>query len=132
MGAITKSARRRPDRIAQLTAQVQALTARLAALEATPEPSENGNSHKVPQSRRDRVDFAAQCPGRGDEWPAGCTGQFDDQRFRDHNRPVPDNSNRCIAAVPGDGTGRSFDDYRPRNRFDNSPVISERPADWRN
>ena len=53
MGAITKSARRRPDRIAQLTAQVQALTARLAALEATPEPGENGNGHKAPQSRRD-------------------------------------------------------------------------------
>src|SRR5438067_3840238 len=58
MGAITKSARRRPDRIAQLTAQVEALTARLAALEATPEPSENGNGHKAPQSRRDLLKLA--------------------------------------------------------------------------
>ena len=58
MGTVTKSARRRPDRIAQLTAQVQALTARLAALEATPEPSENGNGHKAPQSRRDLLKLA--------------------------------------------------------------------------
>src|SRR2546422_4097433 len=59
MGAITRSARRRPDRIAQLTAQVEALTARLAAIEATRESSENGNGHnKAPQSRRDLLKLA--------------------------------------------------------------------------
>lgn len=50
---------RRPDRVAQLTAQVEALTARLEALETEPQSSENGNGHQsAPQSRRDLLKLA--------------------------------------------------------------------------
>jgi hypothetical protein len=50
---------RRPDRVAQLTAQVEALTARLEALETAPHSSENGNGHeRAPQSRRDLLKLA--------------------------------------------------------------------------
>jgi hypothetical protein len=48
----------RPDRVAQLTAQIEALTARLDALETMP-PTENGNGHqRAPQSRRDLLKLA--------------------------------------------------------------------------
>src|SRR5947209_4790399 len=54
-----KEAGRRPDRVAALTAQVESLTARLAALEGAPAPSDNGNVHeKAPQSRRDLLKMA--------------------------------------------------------------------------
>jgi hypothetical protein len=50
---------RRPDRVAQLSAQVEALTARLEALETAPRSSENGNGHeRAPQSRRDLLKLA--------------------------------------------------------------------------
>jgi hypothetical protein len=50
---------RRPDRVATLTAQVEALTARLEALETAPHSSENGNGHeRAPQSRRDLLKLA--------------------------------------------------------------------------
>jgi len=50
---------RRPDRVAHLTAQVEALTARLEALETAPHSSENGNGHeRAPQSRRDLLKLA--------------------------------------------------------------------------
>src|SRR5881398_2590777 len=53
MGATKKT-----DRIAQLTAQVEALTSRLNALEAPVEADQNGNGHKAPQSRRDLLKLA--------------------------------------------------------------------------
>ena len=59
MGASKKIARREPDLVTQLSAQVQALTARLDALEATPHVSQNGNGHHdAPQSRRDLLKIA--------------------------------------------------------------------------
>ena len=54
MGATKKT-----DRIAQLTAQVEALTSRLNALEAPVEADQNGNGHKAgPQTRRDLLKLA--------------------------------------------------------------------------
>src|SRR5437762_12979830 len=53
MGATKKT-----DRIAQLTAQVEALTSRLNALEAPVEADQNGNGHKAPHSRRDLLKLA--------------------------------------------------------------------------
>ena len=59
MGATKKTARRQPDVVTQLSAQVQALTARLDALEGGPGPSQNGNGHHDgPQSRRDLLKIA--------------------------------------------------------------------------
>jgi hypothetical protein len=59
MGASKKTISHAPDRIAQLTAQVEALTARLAAIEGTALPSTNGNGgHTEPQSRRDLLKLA--------------------------------------------------------------------------
>src|SRR5947209_5614155 len=47
------------DQIARLTAQVEALTARLTALEAPAVSGSNGNGHeKTPQTRRDLLKLA--------------------------------------------------------------------------
>jgi len=61
MGRSRAGARRQPDKVARLTAQVAELTARLEALEASPRASENGNGtgrDKAPQSRRDLLKLA--------------------------------------------------------------------------
>ena len=61
MGKSRAGARRQPDKVARLTAQVAELTARLEALEASPRASENGNGtgrDKAPQSRRDLLKLA--------------------------------------------------------------------------
>src|SRR5947208_16687317 len=59
MGATKKTARRQPDVVTQLSAQVQALTARPDALEGGPGQTQNGNGHHDgPQSRRDLLKIA--------------------------------------------------------------------------
>src|SRR5205823_6224928 len=59
MGSSKKTAQPQPDVVARLTAQVEALTARLDMLEGSPRHSENGNGHnKAPQSRRDLLKLA--------------------------------------------------------------------------
>lgn len=65
MGVSGKIARRQPDAVAQLRAQVEALSARLEALEASPRVSPNGSddggrtgNHHGPQSRRDLLKLA--------------------------------------------------------------------------
>ncbi len=61
MGGSKIGARRQPDKVARLTAQVAELTARLEAIEARPRASENGNGNgreQAPQSRRDLLKLA--------------------------------------------------------------------------
>ena len=59
MGSSKKTAQPQPDVVARLTAQVEALTARLDMLEGSPRHSENGNGqNKAPQSRRDLLKLA--------------------------------------------------------------------------
>ena len=59
MGSSKKTAQPQPDVVARLTAQVEALTARLEMLEGSPRHSENGNGqNKAPQSRRDLLKLA--------------------------------------------------------------------------
>src|SRR5205814_3680483 len=59
MGSSKKVAQPQPDVVARLTAQVEALTARLDMLEGSPRHSENGNGqNKAPQSRRDLLKLA--------------------------------------------------------------------------
>jgi hypothetical protein len=59
MGSSKKTAQPQPDVVARLTAQVEALTARLDMLEGSPRHGENGNGHnKAPQSRRDLLKLA--------------------------------------------------------------------------
>src|SRR5438309_9701300 len=59
MGSSKKTAQPQPDVVARLTAQVEALTARLDMLEGSPRHGENGNGqNKAPQSRRDLLKLA--------------------------------------------------------------------------
>src|ERR1700694_5791986 len=62
MAGAGKGARRQPDEVARLTAQVAELTARLEALEAAPRAADvNGNGNgqdKAPHSRRDLFKLA--------------------------------------------------------------------------
>jgi len=63
MAGARKGARRQPDEVARLTAQVAELTARLEALETTPRGSSNGNGNgnghdQAPHSRRDLLKLA--------------------------------------------------------------------------
>src|SRR5438094_5553642 len=59
MGSSKKTAQPQPGMVARLTAQVEALTARLDMLEGSPRHSENGNGqNKAPQSRRDVLKLA--------------------------------------------------------------------------
>src|SRR2546429_6445632 len=112
MGTITKSARRRPDRIAQLTAQVQALTARLAALEATPLPSETGNGHKAPQSRRDLLKLAGAAA-------AGAAGSI-------LLRTVPAAATNNLPVILGNSTtndASTTTDLFPTTAFAPSPLF---------
>src|SRR5437667_130040 len=66
MGSSKKTAQNQPDVVARLTAQVEALTARLDMLEGSPRHSENGNGqNKAPQSRRDLLKLPGFAPIQG-------------------------------------------------------------------
>src|SRR5438094_132410 len=79
MGSSKKTAQPQPDVVARLTAQVEALTARLDMLEGSPRHSENGNGqNKAPQSRRDLLKLAgAAAAGAAGSILIGVTGGSD-------------------------------------------------------
>ena len=125
MGATKKT-----DRIAQLTAQVEALTSRLNALEAPVEADQNGNGHKAgPQTRRDLLKLAGAAA-------AGAAGTI-------LLRTAPAAATSGMPVLLGNATtndsaattdlfpGRQSDDDGSGHRLDDRSAIPECPIDWR-
>src|SRR5256886_7026586 len=107
MGATKKT-----DRISQLTAQVEALTSRLNALEAPVEADQNGNGHKAPQSRRDLFKLAGAAA-------AGAAGSI-------LLRTVPAAATNNLPVILGNSTtndASTTTDLFPTTAFAPSPLF---------